>query len=189
MLIGFTGRMGSGKSEALTQLKDFLDANGHRLSPQLVKFAQPLYDIQEFAYRRIASVYQRPDNFIKDRKLLQWMGTEWGRDSIRPTLWGDIWQIEVEKYLAQGYIVVCDDLRFDNEAERMLGMGGTIVEIRSTRTAERIDTNAGIKAHASEAGLDPKFDREVINNDGTLADYKNSLCALYRKLGLGNAKR
>ncbi len=182
-LIGLNGTMGCGKSEAFKAIKAYA---GNR-ETVLVKFAQPLYDMQELIYDRIKSVYSRPDTFIKDRKLLQWLGTDWGRDTISTNLWVDIWKTEVERNIAKGALVVCDDVRFDNEASVVKAMGGTIVRIISNRTAERIDTNAGIKSHASEAGIAHEFVDIFMENNTSLEDYKGSLSLLCRKLGISDS--
>lgn len=176
-LIALNGTMGCGKSEAFKAIKE----NAGR-EVVLVKFAQPLYDMQEMIYDRIKSVHVRPETFIKDRKLLQWLGTDWGRDSISKSIWVDIWKAEVQKNIEAGKLVVCDDVRFDNEAEVVKGMGGTIVRILSSRTGERIDLNAGIKNHASEAGVAHEFVDVIIENNSTLEDYKTSLAYLCKKL-------
>jgi energy-coupling factor transporter ATP-binding protein EcfA2 len=179
-LLGFNGKMGVGKSTAIECLKDLLPAN----SPvKLVKFAQPLYDMQEFIYRRISSVHERDASFTKDRKLLQWLGTEWGRGTVNENIWVDIWQKEVESASAKS-IVVCDDVRFDNEAETMARLGGTIVQITSNDSQNRIDTKAGIVQHSSEAGIDSRFIDFTVENNGTRLQYLDQLTALYKQLGL-----
>ena len=176
-IIGFHGQMGVGKSEAINQLKSLI------LSPlALVKFAQPLYDIQEYIYTRICGVHTRPADFKKDRKLLQWIGTEWGRGSISKTLWIDLWRAEVERATAAGRLVVCDDVRFDNEAEVIKRMGGIVVEIQSDRASERINTAAGIAGHASEAGIRRELVTAIIENNGTLEDLKDSVSSLLKEL-------
>ena len=111
-IIAFSGKMGVGKSTAIERI--YAKSNG---VVHLVKFAQPLYDMQEFIYRRISSVVQRPANFTKDRKLLQWLGTDWGR-GMKETLWVDLFKAQVEKILDHNptAVIVCDDVRFDNEA-------------------------------------------------------------------------
>ena len=186
-LIGFTGGMGVGKSTAIKCLKDMLEDMIHTDVPQvrLVKFAQPLYDMQEFIYRRISSVQKRPENFIKDRKLLQWLGTDWGRDTISKTLWIDIWKAEVAvlKQVHPSDIIVCDDVRFDNEAEALKSAGGTLVKLVSTATAKRIDIHSGISNHSSEAGVDPKYVDLTLENNGTLLQFLGDLTGMYKKLG------
>lgn len=180
MIIGLTGRMGSGKSTAVSILECL-----NRESTAVVKFAQPLYDLQEAAYKRIGSVYQRPFNFIKDRKLLQWLGTEWGRGTISETLWVDLWSAETQHLLDMGTsLVVSDDVRFDNEAQMVKAMGGSVVQIISDATEKRIDTKAGISNHASEAGVDPKLVDYIVYNNGSLAEFENSLAHMMNVIKL-----
>lgn len=177
-LIAFTGPMGSGKSTAIEALKEEYD----KTPVVLVKFAAPLYDMQEYIYRRIASVHTRPADFVKDRFLLQFIGTDWGRDKISKTIWGDIWQQEVDQELLVGNLVVCDDVRFDNEAERVKSLGGVIIKLETKQNLERINTNTGIQNHTSEAGVsEPLVDYTIINN-GSLAEFKNKLVVIYKKL-------
>lgn len=180
-LIGFEGKMGSGKSTAIDQLKEVTD-----YGVMNVKFAQPLYDIQEFIYDRIKQVYTRPDNFIKDRKLLQWIGTEFGRESIRDTLWVDLWREHVRKlhFDFPKVLIVCDDVRFDNEAEVIKGLGGHVIRITTDKTDTRTVAKDGIMAHKSEAGIDNRFVDAIIENNGTIEDLKDSLLTLNGTLGI-----
>lgn len=159
-IIAFTGKMGSGKSTAINELKKLVGQTAN------VKFAQPLYDIQEMIYRRISGAYERPEGFIKDRILLQWLGTNWGRDTISPTLWVDLWkhQVSLVQELQQNVkVITCDDVRFDNEAEMVKSQGGIVVQI--TRKDANPDGGTGIKAHASEAGISKNLIDFTIEND------------------------
>lgn len=178
-LVCFTGKMGVGKSEAIKLLNSS--------DTVLVKFAQPLYDMQEYIYNRISSVYARPESFIKDRKLLQWLGTEWGRDTISQTLWVDLWKAEVTKNLSRGKLVVCDDVRFDNEAQAVKSLGGLTIKIISDKTDKRIDTQSGINNHSSEAGIHYSYIDAMVENNGTLEEFQAKLTHLYGMLGVGNS--
>lgn len=164
MLIGFNGGMGVGKSTAIQALKAFTGKEVH-----LVKFAQPLYDMQEFIYNRISSVHTRPASFTKDRKLLQWLGTDWGRDTISQNLWVSIWKAEVEAIQTKspGAIIVCDDVRFDNEAVILKDLGGHIIKITRPDNTAHAQGGVGIAGHKSEAGIDSNLiDFTVYNNSG-----------------------
>lgn len=176
-IIAFTGSMGTGKSTAIEVLKEISKEN-----IILIKFAQPLYDIQELIYDRIKTVYKRPKNFVKDRLLLQLIGTDWGRDNISKSMWSDIWQAEMELEVLVGNLVVCDDCRFDNEAERIKNLGGAVIKLTSNKSHERIDITSGIVNHASEAGVDENFVDYKIANDGTLEEFKEKLLKVYKKL-------
>lgn len=178
-VVAFTGPMGSGKSTAIKYLQSYLFGIGK--SPTLVKFAQPLYDMQELIYQRIESVYERPSTFVKDRKLLQWLGTDWGRDTISRTLWVDLWKVDALSliYTDPGYVVLCDDCRFDNEAEMVRRLGGVVIQLQTTRNLDRITTANGIKAHSSEAGINPSYVYSTVSNDGTINEFENSLKAVF----------
>jgi hypothetical protein len=180
MLIGFNGKMGVGKSEAIKTLNEVSNR-----PVELIKFAGVLYEIQELIYAKISPVYTRPPNFVKDRKLLQWLGTDWGRETISENIWVDLWKAKVVEALGRGSTVVCDDVRFDNEAELVKSLGGLVVQITSNRTDERIDTKAGIANHASEAGIKESFIDFALVNNGTLEQYKESLLRLYSMVGIG----
>lgn len=183
-LIGFTGQMGVGKSTAIQLLRSLM--HNRNLDIHLVKFAQPLYDIQELVYKRIDSVYDRPENFVKDRKLLQWLGTDWGRDTISQSLWIDIWEAEVKRVWGCNpmMLVVCDDVRFDNEASIFKSLGGKIIKLESNRNVERVDTKAGIANHKSEAGVNPQYIDIIVENNGTLNEFEVSLYKAYTELGI-----
>lgn len=181
MIIGFSASMGAGKTTAVEYLRAF-HSTEHKFKPVFnVKFAQPLYDMQDFVYTRISSTYKKPDGFVKDRKLLQWLGTEWGRNTISETLWVDLWRARVLEHQSAttNAIVVCDDVRFNNEAEILRSLGGYVVKINCDKTDKRIDTAAGIKQHSSEAGINSKLVDYEITNNGTLNEFKLSLRNLY----------
>lgn len=171
-LIGFTGKMGSGKSTAIQCIKEI-----QRHPVYTLKFAQPLYDMQDYIYGRIESVHRKPASFIKDRKLLQFLGTDWGRQLISPTLWTDLWKAQAQQILNNntGLIVVADDIRFDNEAELVRSMGGHIIQVESSKSVERIDTKSGFAGHASESGVSLNNVDYILENNGTIDDLKNSL--------------
>lgn len=179
MIIGLTGGMGVGKSTAVKTLEALSNK-----PVKLIKFAQPLYDAQEFLYNRISGVYSRPDTFIKDRKLLQWLGTEWGRETISPSVWVDVWKLDTEIAVLKGYTVVCDDVRFDNEAEVIKLLGGHIVLITSNKSFERITATDGAKKHASEAGVSKNLIDRYIANDANYESYVEQLEAVFKSLGI-----
>ncbi len=180
MLIGFNGGMGCGKSTAIQALKDFVFPR----DVLLVKFAQPLYDMQEFVYRRISSVHTRPDDFKKDRKLLQWLGTDWGRDTISQDLWVSIWQAEVADLRTwhKDPIIVCDDVRFDNEAEVLKNLGGHVIKIvRQDNTAHAIG-GEGIVGHKSESGISVALTDFTVHNDSTLLEFERRLVGCFKEI-------
>lgn len=173
-LIGLTGSMGVGKSTAVSVLKEQFGTG----NIVLVKFAGVLYELQETIYERLSPVYKRPPDFVKDRKLLQFLGTEFGR-GLDENLWIKLWKAEAESYLSKDFIVVSDDVRFDNEAEIIKNMGGVVIKITSDKIDSRNVAKDGIKNHASEAGVDKKYIDYHIKNDNTLEMYRKELKNLF----------
>lgn len=182
MIIALSGPMGSGKSTAVETLKFMQRDLQSNVKIKVIKFAQPLYDMQEMIYRRIENVYKRPENFIKDRKLLQWLGTDWGRATVGESVWVDLWTKEVNQALADGYLVICDDCRFDNEALAVQNAGGYIVKIKSSYCEYRADNPNGLANHPSEAGINDVYADVIIENNSTLDEYDNKLRQLFKKL-------
>jgi hypothetical protein len=79
-------------------------------------------------------------------------------------------------------IIVCDDVRYDNEAEAIKALGGHIIQLVSFKVDERINTKSGIVNHTSENGIDIKYIDYIIQNDDTIEDLRGSLCELNKRL-------
>jgi len=107
-----------------------------------------------------------PQIGVSARRLMQTLGTEWGRNLIR----GDVWVRAVEQKVlkipvtrARG--VVIDDLRFQNEAQWVIDMGGMVVRIDRDAVTERYEGD-----HPSEgelAGFRPDL---ILKNNSGLED-------------------
>lgn len=175
-IIGFTGKMGAGKSACANLLSNLITEHNKEAQVKIFKFAQPLYDIQRYAYERI----NRDMKGEKDRKLLQFLGTDWGR-SIDENLWVNLWRIEVRTYTFKyNYnYVINDDLRFDNEAEQVVAMGGVIFEVQAERDTREARIPLIQGDHLSEKGVTGKYITNSIDNNGTLGDLKGKLKELF----------
>jgi hypothetical protein len=110
-----------------------------------------------------------PELGVSPRQLMQTLGTEWGRDCVRPDVWLRCWERNVKYYLSSDLPVICDDVRYPNEADLIRKLGGELWLI--TRPGVRRTTS-----HASEGSLDdfPCFDRRL-DNSGTLIDLYQSV--------------
>ena len=178
MIIGFTGKMGVGKSTAINILGEFSELEKY---PYLIKFADPLYDIQEMIYDRISDAYTRPKDFVKDRKLLQWIGTEWGRETIKNSLWVDLWKAAAIQAQERGEnLIVCDDVRFNNEAEAIKSLGGTIIKIVANTQYRAV--TSGIAGHKSEIDINADYVDYLIENKGSIEAFQDSLCNVYKAI-------
>jgi hypothetical protein len=106
---------------------------------------------------------------VTARHMMQTLGTEYGRDCIHPQLWVMCWQNSVTAHLKAGNSVVCDDVRFPNEAHAILSLGGELWHIQRPGVLRTT-------THSSEGALDdfPRFHRRL-SNDGTLHDLHKRL--------------
>jgi len=158
MLVGITGKAGSGK-----------DTFARMLGFETYAFAKPLKDALA------AMGFPEPSREMKEalvpgfeftwRKAAQTLGTEWGR-----ALQSDIWLAMAKRYYTQHLLVgkhflVLTDVRFHNEADwvRENGILCHMSGRSTTATGEH-------QSHASEATL-PIDPRDlVIDNSGSLTN-------------------
>jgi hypothetical protein len=157
--------MQSGKSEVAKVLQLV-----HNYQP--VKFADPLKSTISSLLREggaTEGLTQRmlegdlkeeaiPSLGTSARRLMQTLG-DWGR-SMHPDFWIKLATLKVTQFHEQGLPVVIDDLRFPNEYEAVLQMGG--IPVRVDRAGSRPYT-----AHASE-GLLEGYPMFTIQNNGTV---------------------
>lgn len=143
LIIGLSGLAGSGKSTAAHHLI-------HRHGFARVRFAGPLKSMMAalgLTQEQIeGSEKEKPCALLAGktpRYAMQTIGTEWGRDLIAPDLWIRAWQAAVDA-LPPGQPVVCDDVRFPNEADAIRAAGGFLVRV------ERPGAGAGAAGHSSE---------------------------------------
>ena len=101
---------------------------------------------------------------VSPRTLMQTLGTEWGRDMINKDIWVTIAKQRV--LMAGSSLAVATDVRFENEADWIRGMGGTIIHIR--RKAASSDE------HSSESGIDRDPNDITIDNDGDLEELQHA---------------
>lgn len=148
-----------------------------------VSFADPIKEMTEVLLRQLgfdeeaaarAVRYAKgsvvPELGLTVRQLLQTLGTEWGRTCLHPDVWVMAWSRRTHKLLAEGYRVVCDDVRRPNEASAIRIHGGELWRIHRPGVVRTT-------THVSEGSLDtyPDFHAHFINN-GTLADLHRRIC-------------
>lgn len=167
-IIGLAGLAGAGKTsvaEALAERYHFV-----RLS-----FAAPIKDMARafgLTATEIGPAKEEPCAALcgrTPRQFMQWLGTEFGRDLIGADVWVNAWArrvfAQVEEVLVDGVPlrIVCDDVRFADEAARLRGLGGRI--IRLTRHGAGTASGAGHPSERQEFAADA-----TVANDGSLDD-------------------
>lgn len=112
-LVLLSGRQGAGKSSAAAAIKRLVSRVGHQAS--ILKFADPLYEMHDLC-RAVLRRYGCDPFPGVDGRLLQLLGTEWGRKSRGETLWVDLFRKRAAS-LPESHIIICDDARFPNEMD------------------------------------------------------------------------
>lgn len=189
-VLGFTGAAGSGKSTAAA----WVLRNHQKARP--IPFASPLKKMVYELLRVALPRGQEPGaaDYINDpalketpiqalggltaRRLMQTLGTEWGRDALHPDFWVVIAAGKLERLLGVTFnrspvpaiYAVIDDVRFANEAEMIRAYGGTLIRI------ERPGRESTTPAHRSEV-FDFPADI-VLVNDGTPEELEQKLAVL-----------
>ena len=158
-IIGLTGKAGAGKTLVASML-------GYRV----IGLADPLYaaisamldvEVEDLLDRERKEV---PIPWLgkSPRELLQTLGTDWGRDLIRPDLWTLLCRRRLEKMAADGVegVAVCD-VRFSNEVELVRSFGGEVWRV------VRPGAETTPHQHRSENGLpDSAIDCTIVNDCG-----------------------
>lgn len=177
MLLGFSGKAGSGKDTAAEFLKKFYFVKTAYADPLkeacIFKFNLSYNDV----YTQEGKAKFNPTWGMTNREILQLEGTEhtkphWGED-----FWARRWLETYNDLKAEGIVnILVSDVRFDAEAEQILSLGGKIIEI------EREDSKVKAGDHSSEQGLSRHLISHTIKNNSTLAAFEKSVVDLYKKL-------
>ena len=157
-IIALSGKAGSGK--------DFIAS---QVFPRYFRIAFADHFKHDVVGKGILTheqVYVTKDEEVRHR--LQQFGTEEGRDVYGENVWIHCLEAWIYSMYMKNKIVrfVITDCRFDNEAQWVKDVGGTVIQIKSDRDLAGMDENN--KKHISEAGInDSLVDCIVYNNYGT----------------------
>lgn len=175
ILIGLTGRAGCGKNTAAAML--FNDAGVNAME---CAFADPMREMLQALL--FAAGYHNPSALLDERRLketalepfgcsprrlMQTLGTEWGRQMIKPTLWVDLMRQRLERERDAYELILITDVRFDDEAQLIHTLGGEVWQIERAADA--------VAAHSSEAGINPLLVTRSIDNTGPLDALRDQL--------------
>ncbi|MEQ9565485.1 MAG: hypothetical protein RLN85_06675 [Pseudomonadales bacterium] len=152
MIIGLAGRIGCRKSTVAEYLEKKHFYHRHRMADPLKNMLRTL----GLCEREIEGDWKQTPRHLLGGKTprfaMQTLGTEWGREMISPDSWTNAWE-ENHPYGD----VVCEDVRFANEADAVRSVGGIVVRILRGEDDEAI-------LHPSEL-MDFKADFIVVNHD------------------------
>lgn len=158
MIIGLTGKKQSGKTTAADYLNENFDFAMRSFADPLKGMAFILLDECGLGSNDIHDKEAPlPKLGVSYRKLLQSLGTEWGRNLV-PDLWVICAENDLKHYTPSTSLVY-DDVRFENEADFIRAKGGLVVHIERPGLVSN-------DPHESESGI--KFkpgDERLVNND------------------------
>lgn len=167
-VLGIAGRARSGKDT----VRNFIIAarGGYGYS-----FADPIRSMLKGIGVDMTDPYwvERKDEIIpllgvSPRKLMQTLGTEWGRQLIKQ----DIWLLMARAaLLKRGPGMIIADVRFENEAQWVRDQGGRILHVLRPKTKD-------VEAHASERPIAVLEVDLQIRNEGSLEDLQHVVRAL-----------
>lgn len=148
--------MGTGKTTLTNKLILALEDKGYHVIYK--KFASTLYDMQTEIYR-LADIPLEGD---KDRELLQWLGTEWGRKKDKD-IWVNAWESSI-KFINRNKndktIIITDDMRFLNEEKKVKELGGYTIKIDGPQRGDNISSTE----HVSELDIDKMSPYYIFHN-------------------------
>lgn len=98
------------------------------------------------------------------RQMMQWLGTEWGRQLVHDDLWITL---ATQQLANRGAGMIVPDVRYENEARWVRRFGLLIHIVRPGVTP--------VNAHISENGVSYEAGDRTIFNDGSLADLQNHI--------------
>jgi len=137
-----------------------------------ISFAEPLYNILNYA-QKICGFKEE-----KDRKFLQWIGTDWGREKEK-SVWLRLANEKIRDNTSENMYV--SDVRFKNEFHMLKKQGFKMIRlVRKQRESTNIES---IEKHKSEIDLLDLPDNDwdyIIYNDGTMEELYTILDKIYK---------
>lgn len=188
MLIGLTGKAGSGKDTTYETIHalfnevrpvirlafaDLLKRSAVAAFADFPDWVATASDIKDNGTIKV-EVEGKTICEISGREFLQRYGTEAHRHVFGEDFWIDailppLEPLDFGPFLQSSEIYVVTDVRYDNEAARIREYGGVIWLVE--RPGDDIDESN----HPSELGIDEDLIDYLLPNDGSLDDLKNNI--------------
>lgn len=169
-IIGLCGIAGSGKDTCALAIKE------SEINTEVFAFAWPLKEACKILFN--FSDEQLHNSVAKEeiderwerspRQILQWLGTDILRNNIKK----DFFIVNMKQRIdtSKAEYIVISDVRFDNEAELIRSMGGKIIKV--VRSGKK---NIKYSEHETELGISPELIDTIVENNGTIEEFKNKI--------------
>lgn len=169
-LIGIAGRARSGKDTVANFIIAAIGGYRYSFADPIRAMLAPLGVDMNDPYWQARKEDVIPALGVSPRRMMQTLGTEWGRNLINPDLW---LVMAHQRLLRNGPGMVISDVRFENEAAWIRKHGGRIIHVI------RPEAKA-VEAHASEDGIEMLDTDAQLFNSGTLEELQLSVRKLLR---------
>lgn len=180
-----SGKRGSGKTSTMDAVVAKLrEMKGYRA--ENIIFAGPIYQMHNYSRNLLleAGILTKEQIKTKDRGLLLWLGTEWGRDTIDKNIWVKMAkhraQVFAEKQgsLYENIVFMISDCRFENELSAFEDALKVRLECPEKIRKERCESWGNSNFHPSEVGLDEslirgEFDLVLNSGDRSIEEIAN----------------
>ena len=143
-VIGLHGRARSGKDTVANFILAYRGGYIYSFADPIRAMLVPLGIDMRDPYWQDRKEEDIPALGASPRRLMQTLGTEWGRELINPELW---LILAKQRLINFGPGMIVADVRFENEAAWIRSQGGRIIHI------ERPDVRT-VAAHVSESGVE-----------------------------------
>ncbi|WP_375191817.1 deoxynucleotide monophosphate kinase [Marinobacter sp.] len=172
-LIGIAGKARSGKDTAAARLIEKHGLVKYSFADPLKAGIKTMFGLTEEHVNGSLKETVIPWLGTSPRKLMQTLGTEWGREIIRP----DLWVLMAQRQWDQVSVATCDtfhggmivpDIRFEEEAGFIRRNGGLVIHLIR-------DELELVETHKSEAGVRFMDGDWLIENNGTIEDLHREL--------------
>ena len=178
MIIGLNGRMKSGKDTTFHVIKEIYKDSP--LNVRQVSYAQPIkesaaaslgIDLETLEYLKadenLCFTLQDNGDLFKFniREFIQRFGTEGHRDIFGENFWVDM-ALPLDKDYSDALYVVTD-MRFPNEVERVISLGGRTVRVMR-------EVESAHSGHRTEQNIDHMIEH-FLDNTGSMEDLQTNV--------------
>lgn len=169
-LIGIAGRARTGKDTVANFIVAAIGGYRYSFADPIRAMLIPLGVDMHDPYWQERKEDIIPALGVSPRRMMQTLGTEWGRQIINPNMW---LIMAHQRLLSNGPGMVISDVRFENEAAWVRKHGGRIIHV--IRPEAKV-----VEAHASEDGIEMLDIDSQLFNSGTLEELQLTVRELLR---------